>query len=542
MAITNRTLQSIKQAPLSKVIEALGGGLKRVGHEFLTQCPWHDDTNPSLTVNDQKGFCFCHVCRGGGDAISYIRQRKGLGMRDAAEMAAGLLGVAFETDDESPEVAARKRAEREAALAKVAKEQEQYRKNWRDPRCARARQQWIDRGLDKEASKEFGIGYTPSGFFGGRITIPIYNYKGDLVGWTGRATKPEQNAKYKNSADSELFQKKTLVFNEQRALEAAREAGTLIFVEGHLDVVSMWQAGIRNVVAMQGTGAPEKFVLQRLARVVKNMVLCFDGDAGGKKAAEQFISVGGPLAVAGELNINVVTLPEGKDPDEVIRSGEDLYHYIASAPSWLDWVIDSWAADLDLEDSAMVMQVEKQLKQLIGQLRSTALRTHYIDKAARVLSRDTKEAASIAKGWNVRESYAEHATWKPRGPEEIRLAVERRMLRIFVHRPEKRDQLRGLMESVENPALRWLCERLKELEECSVVDLTPHSVMAVVAVAEPHYMAQVRTLIRPNVTIDDSEGVLLHIADIMGKDLPTDSPNESNTDQPLEGGGSEALF
>ena len=143
MAITDRTLQSIKQAPLSKVIEALGGGLKRVGHEFLTQCPWHDDTNPSLTVNDQKGFCFCHVCRGGGDAISYIRQTKGLGMRDAAEMAAGLLGVTFETDDESPEVAARKRAEREAALAKVNKKQEQYRKNWTDPRCARARQQWM---------------------------------------------------------------------------------------------------------------------------------------------------------------------------------------------------------------------------------------------------------------------------------------------------------------------------------------------------------------------------------------------------------------
>lgn len=525
MAITDRTLQSIKQAPLSKVIEALGGGLKRVGHEFLTQCPWHDDTNPSLTVNDQKGFCFCHVCRGGGDAISYIRKRKGLGMYDAGELAAQILGVRFETDDEDPEVAARKRAERQVALDRLKKEQARFKENWRDERCKRVRQQWIDRGLTSEASVEFGIGFTPRGFFASRITIPIYNHKGDLVGWTGRATKSseEQPAKYKNSADSELFQKKTLVFNEQRALEAAREAGTLIFVEGHLDVVSMWQVGIRNVVAMQGTGAPEKFVLQRLARVVKNMVLCFDGDAGGKKAAEQFISVGGPLAVAGELNINVVTLPEGKDPDEVIRSGEDLYHYIASAPSWLDWVIDSWAADLDLDDAAMVMQVEKQLKQLIGQLKSTALRTHYIDKAARVLSRDTKEAASIAKGWNVRESYAEHATWTPRSPMEIRLAAERRLLRIFVHKPEKRDQLREMLGSVENPALRWLCERLRELEEHSTVDLTPHSVMAVVAVAEPHYMAQVRTLIRPNVTIDDSEGVLAHIHDILSTELPKEN-------------------
>ena len=541
MAITNRTLQSIKQAPLSKVIEALGGGLKRVGHEFLTQCPWHDDTNPSLTVNDQKGFCFCHVCRGGGDAISYIRQRKGLGMYDAAEMASNLLGVTFETDDESPEVAARRRAERQAALDKLKKEQDQFKKNWRDDRCNRVRQLWLDRGLTKEASAEFGIGYTPSGFFAGRITVPIHNHKGDLVGWTGRATKPEQNAKYKNSADSELFQKKTLVFNEPRALEAAREAGTLVFVEGHLDVVSMWQAGIRNVVAMQGTGAPEKFVLERLARVVKNMVLCFDGDAGGKKAAEQFISVGGPMAMKGELNINVVTLPEGKDPDEVLRSGESLYNYIASAPSWLDWVIDTWAADLDLDDGAMVTEVERRLKALIDQLQSKALRTRYIDKAARVLSADAKEAQKLAKSWGKKEFVIRQGSWSPREPLEVRTAVERRMLRIFVHKPELRDDLRPLLQHVQHPALRWLCERLRELEEYSTVDLTPHSVMAVVAVAEPHYMQQLRTLIRPNVIIDDSPGVIMHIRDIM-RVVPKVPTNESDTNQSSEGGGSEALF
>jgi len=516
MAISDKTLQAIKARPLSSVIEELGGKLKRVGHEFLSQCPWHDDTNPSLTINDQKGFCFCHVCRGGGDIIHYIRQRKGLGMRDAAQLAAEMVGVPFETTDEDPAVTARRAAERKAAIERLTKEQSGYAANLHSPKAGRIRQLLKDRGLTKAAAEEFGLGFAPSGFFGGRITVPIYNHSNQLVGWTGRATKPEQNAKYKNSSDSDLFQKKTLVFNEPRALEAAREAGTLIFVEGHLDVVSMWQAGIRNVVAMQGTGAPEKFVLERLSRVVKNMVLCFDGDAGGRKAAEQFISVGGPMAMAGQLNINVVTLPDGQDPDEVIRSDGDLYHYIASAPSWLDWTIDTWAAGLDLDDGAMVTEVERQLKQLIGQLKSSALRTHYIDKAARVLSRDQKEAESLVRSWGTRESYAEHATWTPREPEAIRLAAERRLLRIFVHRPEQRDTLRPMLENVQNPALRWLCERLKELEECSVVDLTPHSVMAVVAVAEPHYMQQVRTLIRPNVTIDDATGVINHLREVIG--------------------------
>ena len=532
MAITQKTLDSIKAAPLSQVIERLGGGLKRVGHEFLTQCPWHDDTNPSLTVNDQKGFCFCHVCRGGGDAISYIRQVKKFGMFEASQFAAEILGVSFQVENEDPEVTRRRAEERRQALRENEKQQEQFKKNWRDDRCARVRSVWTDRGLTKAASKEFGIGYASSGFFSGRITIPIYNHRGELVGWTGRATKPDQNAKYKNSADSDLFQKKLLVFNEHRAVEAAKEAGTLIFVEGHLDVVSMWQAGIKNVVAMQGTGAPDPLTLQRLSRSVKNFILCYDGDAGGKKAVEQFISVGGPMSMKGKLNINVVTLPEGQDPDEVIRSGGDLYNYIASAPSWLDWTIDTWAASLDLDDGAMVTEVENQLKLLINQLNSSALRTHYIDKASRVLSRDQKEAEQLVRSWGNREFYAEHGTWSPREPEQIRLAVERRMLRIFVHRPEKRDLLRPWLDRVENPALRWLCERLRELEECSTVDLTPHSLMAVVAVAEPHYMKQVRTLIRPNVMIDDSQGVIDHISDIMCLQTATEL-NEFDPHQPF---------
>lgn len=515
MAITTKTLDRLRAGSLSSVVEELGGNLKRVGHEFLTQCPWHDDTNPSLTINDQKGFCFCHVCRGGGDVVKYVQQRKGLGFRDAVQVTADLMGVQVETDDEDPAEAARKAAQRKESLATLAAEQQRYEANLHHPKAGRIRQVLKDRGLTKAAAEEFGLGYASAGFFSGRITIPIQNHRGELVGWTGRTTT-DDGAKYKNSADSELFQKKTLIFNEPRALEAAREAGTLIFVEGHLDVVAMWQAGIKNVVAMQGTGAPERFVLERMARSVKNMVLCFDGDAGGKKAAEQFISVGGPMAMAGQLNINVATLPEGQDPDEVIRSGGDLYNYIASAPSWLDWVIDCWAAELDLDDSVMVTTVETQLKDLINQLRSAALRTHYIDKAARVLGRDAKEAVKIAEGWGKREFYAQKGSWSPRDPQEIRLAAERRLLRIFVHKPEKRDELREILDKVENPALRWLCERLRELEEHSVVDLTPHSVMAVVAVAEPHYMQQVRTLIRPNVTVDDGEGVLAHLREVIG--------------------------
>jgi len=515
MAITQASLQAIKAAPLSTVVESLGGKLKRVGHEFVTQCLWHEDTNPSLTINDQKGFCFCHVCRGGGDILDYVQKRKGMNMRDAAEVVAGIHGIVLETDDEDSEQAKTRRAEIIRSLVHAEKTQETFKKNWRSPEAAAFRKIWTGRGLTTEASREFEIGYSFSGEFACRITIPIRDYKDRLVGWTGRATKEDQAAKYKNSSDSNIFHKKMLVFNEPRGLEAAREAGCLVFVEGHLDVISMWQAGIRNVVAMQGTGAPDVSTLKRLSRSVKNFVLCFDGDPGGQKGAEQFISAAGAMASAGELNINVVTLPDKKDPDEMVRNGEDLYSYIAGAPSWLDWVIDTWASALDKDNASMITEVEKRLRQLIDKLQSKALRAHYIDKASRVLSKTDKEAEKISRQWGSINIEEKVKTWTPRSPHDVRLSAERRLLRIYVHKAERREELRPLVEKITNPALVWLWNRLKDLEACSDIDLTPYSVMAVVAVSEPHYMQQLRTLIRPNVPIDDDEGVLRHLRGIM---------------------------
>ena len=513
MAISDASLAKLKSGSVSKVVESLGGKLKRVGREFVTQCIWHEDTNPSLTINDDKGFCFCHVCREGGDAVAYTMKRKGMSFPDAAELTASVLGIKLEHDGISEEERARQKALRQKALDKLKAEQNTYKQNLTDERATRIQQILKDRGLEPRTSREFGLGYASTGFFGGRITIPIHNYKGELVGWTGRATRDDQPGKYKNSADSDLFNKKTLVFNEPRAKEAARLAGSLIFVEGHLDVVSLWQHGIANAVAMQGTGAPEPFVLQRLAKAVDNFILCFDGDEGGKKAVEHFISAAGPLAQKGEIQINVVKLPGGKDPDEICREGgPDAFHaLVADAMPWLDWVIDYWAADLDLDNSAYVTEVEAQLKKVIDGLHSNAVRSHYIDKVSRVLSRTDKEAATTAKNWGDRSVEIKKREWTPPTPEQTRIATERRMLRIFVHKPHHRDRLRPLLASVTHPPLRWLCDRLEELEEHCASDLTPYSVMAVVLVAEPHFIQQLRTVVQPNVMIDDADGVLAHI-------------------------------
>jgi len=533
MTISRATLEKISYLPVSEIVEHIGGTLKRVGREFVTHCPWHDDTNPSLTINDDKSMCFCHVCRNGGDMIAYVQQKQGFSFRDAVDYIASVFNIAVELDNEDPEVAAQKRAERKRQINLLESQQKVFKENLNNPKAARIKDQLKQRGITPEASREFGIGICSSGAFEGRITIPIHNHRGELVGFVGRATREDQPAKYKNSENSDIFDKKSLVFNEHRANSSIIEADSVIFVEGHLDVVSMWQAGIRNTVASQGTGAPDPLVLKRLARKVKTFILCYDGDAGGRKAVEQFISVAGPMALAGELSVSVVSLPEGSDPDDVIRSGGDLYQYIASAPNWLDWIIDTWAAALDKSDTQSITAVEQKLKDLIGGMRSKALRRHYIDKAARVLTSSSKEAEALAKDWGNDSFFSVENSWQARDPSEARIAAERRAIRIFIHKPLKRDEIRPLMSKLSSPPLKWLWKRLEELEEHSCTDLTPHSVMALAVVAEPHYVNQLRALVRPTVIIDDKEAVIGHLSAIMANNtLPTaDSDDTTNSDQ-----------
>jgi len=523
MAIQASTLSAIKSASLSTVIQALGGDLKKTGREFVTKCLWHDDTNPSLTVSDRKGFCFCHVCREGGDAIEYTKKAKGVGFREATEIVCEILKIRFELDDANNEEYHQQKKIKAKAIADLRKEQAQYVDNIKTENAFTLAWKghcfedfFKDRNISDEAKEEFGMGYAADGFFSERITIPIHDHLDKLIGFTGRATKAYQVAKYKNSKDSAIFQKKLVLFNENRAYKHALEAGSIIFVEGHLDVIAMWQIGIKNVVAAQGTGTPEPYVFKRLAKNIKNFILCFDADSGGKSAINKYLQALNDLIQNGEINVNIAILPEGKDPDDVINSGLDLYSFIANATPWLDYVIDTWTSELDFSDSVMMVEVEKRLRQVINEIRSNALRTHYIEKASRALSKSKKEADLLIKSWGANRVYVgRRSEWEPRSSFEVRKAVETRLLRIYIHKPASRDKLTPLLDKVTHPPFVWLVNRLKELEEHSSTDLTPYSVMAILAVSESHFVKQLRTLVKPKVLIDSSEPVLEHILTTM---------------------------
>jgi len=516
MKIKNKTIELVRELPISNVLENQGIKLKRVGREFIAKCPWHNDTNPSLTINDDKNLCFCFVCKGGSDSVAFVQQKFGLNFAEAIERIANGFNIEVEREDEDPQLVAKLRARYVSAIKQLRSQQDDFRKALKDQRAERIRQILLDRNLEPATAKEFGIGYSVDGFFASRITIPILNHKGELVGFTGRATKADQTPKYKNSATSDLFDKSKIVFNEYNALEAIRESDSVIFVEGHFDVISLWQHGIKNVVAMQGTAAPSIEVISRLARRTSRFVLCYDNDEGGNKAIEQFIKVAGPLACQGRITISVANLPNGMDPDECIRSTEhDFYEIINNAIPWLDWQIDNWLANLDRSNTAYLTKAEQAILKLIESIQSPALRQYYVDKATQALMPETQGAARLASEWMSNLSKVTlNREWKKPSPYQTRSTTEKRLIRLYIHAPELREYCKPLMKKIDTPSLRWLYTRINEAEEFGM-NISPLSIMAILSVSEPHYINQLRSIVMPTIKIDKSPGVLRHIEDIM---------------------------
>lgn len=513
MAISESSVEKIKSLPISAVLEKQGIKLKKVGREHVTQCCWHSDTNPSLTISDDKGFVFCHVCREGGDVIAYYRKKYGLNFRDACEKIAATIGLVLEFKEENREQAAARKARVSKALAFVEAQQKQYRKDLRN--CAKAIEFIKDRQIAPEVSRFFGLGYELGS---NRITIPVKDRHGKHVGFTARAIGDEK-PKYKNTANNDIFIKGDLVFNEFDASESIREADNCIFVEGHFDVITMHQAGLRNCIALQGTASPSSHIIERLSKKSNKFTLCMDADSGGIKAIGLFLQSLQEKALKGEIDVKIATIVGAKDPDEAIKRGIDMADVISNAVPWLDWILDQWLSSLDFSDQAKLQKVETQIKDLISKVSSAALRTHYFDKCAVRLAQNRQNvAAEILKNFLSGNKLPSNGqAWRKPDIGWTRKEVEKRLLRLYIHHVDLRGLLRPMMDALIVAEMVWLWNRIVELEEFSQAIPTKEYVMAILTVAEPKYMQKLRPIMVPTVSVSNSLSVVMHIEDTMFK-------------------------
>ena len=512
MGISQSTISKLKSLPVSEVLQKDGAALKKVGREFVTACLWHDDSNPSLTVSDDKGFVYCHVCQHKDDAIGYVAHKYGIGFGEACEKIAISNGIAVEKVDEDPAEVARNKAAKAKAYQLVTDAQIRYRKALAaNPESIRFIQ---SRNILPETSREFGIGYDQAQK---RITVPISDHLGNYVGFTARTILPGVKPKYKNTENNLVFNKNEIVFNENKASQHIRSKDECVFVEGHLDVVSLWQAGIKNVVALQGTATPSDRIIKRLMRKTKRFVLCMDSDAGGISAIGKFLKTVQDYTLQGELEVRVAVLPDGMDPDDLIQSGGSIESVISHAQSWLDWTLDQWLNTLDFTDELKVQQVEKLIKELFSKIASPALKNYYFDKASIRLAQNKQSlAAEISKGF--REYQGDQIRlkiWSRQNLEFTRKLVEKRLLRLYIHNPEFRWMLEPLMPNLHYPQMKWLWSRLQEIRQLIGDDFCHRSVLAVLTTAEPIYMQTLRPIVKPSISVEDNESSIAHLEEVM---------------------------
>jgi DNA primase len=381
--------------------------LKRAGRNFKGLSPFTSEKTPSFTVSPEKHIWHDFSSGKGGDIFSFVMEVEGLDFRQALEQLARKAGVELEQYDskQSGDIAKRKKRLLEATALAARYFQQSLVRNTHALEYV-----FKTRGLSKEIVKEFGLGYAPDGgealvailkkkgfsskelsdaglvnrygrdLFRGRMTVPLMDVSGQVIGFTGRILKDEPNApKYLNTPQTLLYDKSRHVFGLSQAKEAIRKADRSVLVEGNLDVVSSHQAGVKNVVATAGTALTE-WQLKSLSRLSPHVVLAFDGDKAGVAATERAI----PIAVRVGVELSIATLPdEAKDPDELIRQDVSLWQKtLENTKPAVDWIIEQY---LEREDLTTALGKRNFTTASLGVLKSLndAVETeHYLSKIA----------------------------------------------------------------------------------------------------------------------------------------------------------------
>ena len=351
--------------------------LKRAGSNYKGLCPFHDEKTPSFTVSPQKGFYHCFGCGAHGTAIGFLMEYDNLSFPEAVEALAEMLGL------EVPVERQRHGADEDDGLLDLLAEADRiFRHTLRETPAAIAYLK--KRGIDGATAARFGIGFAPDAWdtllaalgtssgrieklmqagllaenergrrydrFRNRITFPIRDTKGHVIGFGGRVLDHGE-PKYLNSPETPVFHKGRALYGLFEARQRRGRPDSVIVVEGYLDVISLAQFGIEPVVATLGTAATSEHI-RRLTRLTDRVVFCFDGDRAGRAAAWRALEIALPFG-GGTVELKFLLLPEGEDPDSLVRrDGADAFKALLEEATPLSkFLIDHLRAEIDVDSA-----------------------------------------------------------------------------------------------------------------------------------------------------------------------------------------------
>lgn len=400
--------------------------LTKRGVNYVGLCPFHSDNHPSFMVSKAKGICKCFACGKGGNALWYYQEKNQVSFPEAVRALGKRYGVQV-PEIEMTDEQRRLNDNRESAKAVIVAAQELLTQNlWAVPEAAEYLQK---RKITRETAETYGLGFAldydglsrtlikrqyrqehiiASGMayydeskqklkdsFWQRIMFPFYSKTGEILGYTGRAIN-EQAAKYKNTGDTILFSKGRNVWGLYQARTAIQKEDSIYIVEGQFDVMSMHQAGIRNVVGGSGTAFTDQ---QRklIHGFTSNVIFVYDGDEAGIHAAEKNL----PEFLKDGFRVRCVTLPPGKDPDELIREGRiDFTQYLQkNTKSYVDYL--SKALFREEDDEYQKLDKTKRILKIIALEHDKAIRDKFISKLYDATGYDRETLTSMLDEVNI---------------------------------------------------------------------------------------------------------------------------------------------
>jgi DNA primase len=421
--IPSETIEQIAAA--NDIVEVIGSyfPLKRAGANFKALCPFHQEKTPSFMVSPSRQTFHCFGCGAGGSVFRFVMDYEHTDFPSAVRKLGARVGITV-IEKRGAADEDRKYEARRLLLKLHGAAAEWFHENLLKRDIGESARKYLkQRGITSDIAKHWQLGYAPdewdafgnwarahgydtrdlitSGLaktrddaesapdksssaydrFRGRIMFPIHDYRtGEIIAFSGRLLKDAEGAaKYLNSPQTPLFGKGSVLFGLHKTMRALIEANCAIVCEGQLDLISLFEAGITNVVAPQGTAFTESQA-HILKRYVKEVVLCFDADTAGRKAAERSLDA----LLQNDLIVRLAPMPEGEDPDSLVRrEGKEAFEdRVADARDFFDYWIEHEAASVDLGSLGAKMQLARSLAETVSRVSDPLMRAEVVSKVS----------------------------------------------------------------------------------------------------------------------------------------------------------------
>ncbi len=477
------------RADLVRIIQPYAADLKKKGANWMACCPFHQEKTPSFSVNPAKGFYKCFGCGKGGTAFNFLMEMEGLSFPEAVKRVAEMSGVPLPEpiDDVTFQRSKKQRDEKKQLADQVIELNQVALEFWekelkgKSKKAKEAREYLAKRGISDEIQQRFRIGFSPDSWdgllgvlrdfgadekvieqsglvsvneekertydrFRGRIMFPVLDVNGRPVAFGARALSPDDEPKYLNSPETPAYIKGEHLYGLFQGKDEIRKKTFVILVEGYLDLIALAQFGVTNVAASLGTAFTEQQA-KLLGRFSKSVVINYDGDTAGVKAARRAIE----QLLPQDFDVKVLVLPNGKDPDDFIReNGASSYKKArGNAEPFMQFAMRTSVGERNIANAKQKAAAIEEFLPVVAAIRNNIQKRESFDQAMEFFH--VEDAGLRRELWNAltqqRHGISQAVTQKISRAARPKVTIaERHLLELLTYDPELRDTVVPIIE------------------------------------------------------------------------------------------------